>query len=633
MVGMNKRRNLIPLMVLALLLIALPILGLMQYRWLDAVSENEMQRLERNINAAVRQIRSEIGFEFASIATLFAPDPRSNEPGSLFEQVGEEFAEYYQTWIDGSRFPDLVESVFLIDHTTDPALLYRFAPDSKAFDLIEGSPPQTVATFLDQQEWAPRNRLTADPMVLAMPVGRIEPWDGSQPSPKQFEFTNLGFVIVQVDRHYLAEVVAPELADNYLGTQSGGFDIAVVDDDSEEVLFSKVAESDLSYGDLSAETRKIDAIVSLNAWSALTVAVIESSGRFDEHGMVGEFDPRVQAPVVQQWLSLRSRNEGGAFVGTYSGTLGEPPRDGRTVAFEPQLNGINLYVWHSSGSIREAATSSRNRNLLISYLVLGGLATAAVVFYLLFRRANFLRDREHEFVATVTHELRTPVSAMSAVADNLAEGIVREPERVQEYGRTLLGEGRRLRALIDQVLLYAGLSGSRQNQKWNPTDVEEIVASVASRIPELPRDRLITRVAPDLPTYRGDPVAVETVISNLLSNAGKHNDPTTTVTLRVYGESRGGRNNLVIHVSDKGRGIPRRELSRIKEPFFRGAQSQADQVSGTGLGLSLIARIVATYGGSMSIESIVGRGTTVTVRLPFERGAQRGGPRGGNREA
>jgi signal transduction histidine kinase len=242
----------------------------------------------------------------------------------------------------------------------------------------------------------------------------------------------------------------------------------------------------------------------------------------------------------------------------------------------------------------------------------------AFVYYLLYRRARNLRDREHEFVSTVTHELRTPVSAVSAVADNLAEGIVSDPERVREYGRAILDHGRRLRDLIDQVLLYAGLSGTAKRPPLEPIDLDKLARTVASQIPSLPRDRVIIHVQPKLRSTSGDSVAIETIIRNLLSNAAKHTDVSATVTISFYRETQRTRSWLVIRVSDTGPGIPKSELGRVLEPFYRGEQSRTRQTPGSGLGLSLVNRVVRTYRGRLSIDSAVGRGTIVTVRLPLE---------------
>ncbi len=282
--------------------------------------------------------------------------------------------------------------------------------------------------------------------------------------------------------------------------------------------------------------------------------------------------------------------------------------------------GLEIHIWHSAGGIRAAATATRNRNLIISYVVLGLLGGAAVTYFLLFRRASRLREREREFVASVTHELRTPVAAMQATADNLAEGVVSDPEQVRRYGASLLGESRRLRTMIDQVLLYSRLQSGNGVRSRTSIDVPEFVSTCCDRIGSAARDRLIIRTEPHLPRFRGDPIAIESIITNLVTNALKHNADTTTVTLAVGSARDRKRLSLVIAVRDNGRGIPRRELGRVREPFFRGAESQANQVAGSGLGLSLVERIVDSFGGSMEIQSAAGQGTRVTVRLPFEGG-------------
>jgi len=279
---------------------------------------------------------------------------------------------------------------------------------------------------------------------------------------------------------------------------------------------------------------------------------------------------------------------------------------------------MRLLLWHSAGSIEAGARLERDRRLAIAWSVLACLALMAVGFYLLYRRARNLRDREHEFVATVTHELRTPVAGVNAVAENLAEGIVVDPPRVREYGQVILDHGRRLWDLIDQVLLYAGLSKSTRRNGAEPIDVDALVRAASARVMSLPRGRLVVHVQPGLPPWGGDAAAVETIVTNLLSNAAKHAGPSATVTLSVNRQPRGTRSWLLIRVSDTGPGIPRHELGRVLQPFYGGEASRVAQSPGSGLGLSLVSRVVRTYGGNLSVESAVGSGTTVMARLPFE---------------
>ena len=614
-----RRRNLLATLFLVVLLLAIPAAAAMQTVWLNAASEAEADRMQRVLGNTMRQIRAEFAFEFASIATLLPPkvdDQVEATPVDL-DDLSRTYPSFLAAWRDRSRFPGLIDEIVYLgyrdDAVGDEAAIYRYDPDTEQFTPIGeldgrlhgGSSDEwlgeTVAVI---QDGLPYRQRGADPLTLVIPLNRSVD-----------RVADTGYLLIHLDRDYLATVVVPELAAGYLGAGADDYTIAVVDCDTEELIWSN---GDLDFAAYTGEDLpQADEIMSISTGPMLSFGVISQMGMDAQLEVANEVIARVEEPLVQQWMSLRGRGDIGITRGDEID--GSPP-------WQESPSGLTVLVRHTAGSIETAARIERNRNLLVSYTVLALLAATAISFYLLFRRANRLREREHEFVATVTHELRTPVAAIHAVADNLAEGIVTRPDQVKEYGKAMLDEGRRLRTMIDQVLLYAGLQGNSRARPLTEITLDEQVARACSQTPELSLDHLVVRVEPRLPAFRGDPVAIESIIRNLVSNAAKHNDESTTISLNVRGDHgsgpmvAGGRFSLVIEVTDDGRGIPRRELHRVREPFFRGAQSQADQVPGSGLGLSLVKRIVDTYGGSLTVNSTPGQGTTVIVRLPCERG-------------
>ncbi len=626
-----RRRNFLATASLVVLLLALPAAAVFQTRWLNAASEAEADRMQRELGNALRQIRAELAFEFASIATLLPPkvDDSSeatpvdvDQPSRIFE-LSQTFPSFLAAWRDRSRFPGLIDEVVYL-RLGDGAAIYRYDAQTEQFT------PTTEPNDAFSDEWLhrtvaatqvglPYRQQESDPLTLVIPLNRIAERVHVTPEATRLKVEETGYLLIHLDRVCLATEVVPELAADYLGPRADDYTIAVVDYHTEELIWSN---TDLDFGTLTDEDAPpADEIMSMSTWPMLSFGVITQMGMDPQLEIANEVSARVQEPIVQQWLSLRRRSDGGLSR--------DDVNDGSSMRVGSP-GGLTVLVRHSAGSIERAARVERNRNLLVSFTVLGLLAATAISFYLLFRRANRLREREHEFVTTVTHELRTPVAAIHAVADNLAEGIITRPDQVREYGKAMLDEGRRLRTMIDKVLLYAGLQGGSQAGRLLEIELDELVARTCAQIPELNRDNLTIRIEPRLPSFRGDPTAIESVIRNLVSNAAKHNDPSTTISLNVRAEHgsavamAGRRFSLVIEVIDNGRGIPRRELHRVREPFFRGAQSQADQVPGSGLGLSLVKRIADTYGGSLTVQSTPGRGATVIVRLPFEHG-ERGG--------
>jgi signal transduction histidine kinase len=607
-----RRKNNFATVFLIVLLLALPAAAAIQTVWLNTASEGEADRMRRGRSNAARQIRADLSFEFASIATLLSPqlDERLASMPEYMDHLSDVFPDFYAAWRDQSRFPGLIDQIVYVGPVTEWT---PYVYDSETTMFGEASEP--YGPWLDQTIESAHDMLggiSTDTLTIAVPLSRIMERVPADDGNMTVRISDAGYLIVRLDPSYLVSVVVPQLVATYLGSDQEGYLVAVVDHDKAEVLWSNF---DTDYASATAQNAsRPGETVSLSPWSVVGLGVVDLFGRDSPSETRAGIVQRFQEPLMQEWLEFRTRGPG------------EDIRD-ESIPRQPIVaRGLTAMIWHSAGGVEAAARAGRNRNLLFSYLALSVLAGAAIAYYILFRRANRLREREHEFVATVTHELRTPVAAIHAVADNLAEGIITRPDQVKEYGQAMLDEGRRLRTMIDQVLLYAGLQGGLGTRRLANIKINELVTRACSRIPELSRDHLIVRVEPQLPSFRGDATAVESIIRNLVSNAVKHNDAATKISLTVRSEHgsrkvvRGPRFNLVIEVTDDGRGIPRRELSRVGEPFFRGAQSQADQIPGSGLGLSLVKRIADTYGGSLTVDSTIGDGTSVTVRLPFEHG-------------
>lgn len=610
-------RNRLPLILLIMSLMAMVGVGIGLFLWLDTVKQAEARQLHGNLDNGVGRIQSETALEFTAISVLFTYEVE--EIGKLrnaafFPALTRLIPGAYEKWRENTRFPDLIDTIFLVDRTGGGPPLYRYDDAERRFipDAGDGSDFMAGLSIPDDNSGSYRIVSYPDGLALVIPIEMYQ-WKDL----KDKEKVRVGQILVLLDREYFVEKIVAELFTMYLGSRAGMYSFAVVAEENDEVLFSSPP---LDANTLeTAVPPRVDRIVPLTAWISTGNSLLSdalSAAEDEESSILAQaiLTDQIKDLFIRQWFALTTSR-------VPEKTSGRPVSTGPPADDVDHSGGLSLRIWHSAGSIEEAVRSVRNRRLAAGYSGLLCFALVAIVYYLLYRRAKSLRDREHEFVATVTHELRTPVSGVTAVADNLAEGIVSDPARVREYGRAILDHGRRLGILIDQVLLYAGLSQPGKSPPAERIDLDEHIRDVASRVPAVPRDRLIVHVQAGLPPYSGDATAIETVITNLLSNAAKHSGDAATITVNVYGETRRKRPRLVIRVSDTGPGIPKRDLGRVLEPFYRGKESYAKQIPGSGLGLSLVNRVVRTYGGTLSISSTAGRGTTVTVRLPFEKGS------------
>jgi signal transduction histidine kinase len=235
-----------------------------------------------------------------------------------------------------------------------------------------------------------------------------------------------------------------------------------------------------------------------------------------------------------------------------------------------------------------------------------------------------LAERQLEFVAGVSHELRTPVAVLASAGENLADGIVSDREMVKQYGRVVRDESRRLAEMVEQVLDFAGSYAGRRAYRFEKVDVEDLARDCLSAIrPALDEAgaTLDASIDSDLPEVQADRAALRRAVLNLLQNAIKYGGDSPRVSLRITTAKSHGRPEVRIAIGDHGLGIPAGEHDRIFEPFVRGEEAQARQIRGSGLGLSLVKRIVDAHAGRISVTSAPGEGSTFVMVLPASAAA------------
>ena len=264
------------------------------------------------------------------------------------------------------------------------------------------------------------------------------------------------------------------------------------------------------------------------------------------------------------------------------------------------------------------ATLQGARRMFFLISIAAGASLLALVLTVRADRASVaLASMKSDFVAAVTHELKTPVASIRLVGDTLSNGRYTSSKTVQEYAGLLSVEASRLGTSIDNLLTYARYSSSPAASASDLADVEpadlveDALQAVRPVLANLEFD-LVVDVPPDLPRICIDRSAMIRALDNIVDNAIKYS--TTDKHLAVRG--RATARNVTLTVHDRGTGIARKDLSRVFERFYRGGNVT---VSGSGLGLPIAKRIVESHGGSIEVRSVVGSGTEVDVTLPIGR--------------
>lgn len=249
----------------------------------------------------------------------------------------------------------------------------------------------------------------------------------------------------------------------------------------------------------------------------------------------------------------------------------------------------------------------------------GGQVAGTIVLLLDVTEQQRAEQVRREFTANVSHELKTPLTSISGFAEMLQNGMASGEEDVKRFAGRIYSEARRLIALTDDIIRLSRIeqSGAVEDE---PVELRALCegAAEALRFPAEQKQVAIA-VSGDLVTVRGSRQMLDELVCNLADNAVKYNRPGGRVDLTVRREG----DWAAVTVADTGIGIPREHQARIFERFYRVDKSRSKQTGGTGLGLSIVKHIVERHGGSISLESAPGAGTSVTVRLPFSGGFEK----------
>lgn len=283
--------------------------------------------------------------------------------------------------------------------------------------------------------------------------------------------------------------------------------------------------------------------------------------------------------------------------------------------------GGNMPGWRWALIVRHTDfwdTTARQHNTAYVWtgaVVILAMAVLALVIGRMFRRQMRLAQLKNDLVATVSHELKTPLASMRLLVDTLLHDDQFQPRQVREYLELVAKENTRLTRLIDNFLTFSRMERQKHTLNFRLASAQAIVDEAVQAAGErfhADACHLQVSVASDLPPLWADGDAIVTVLLNLLDNAYKYSQPPREVCLRVdavQGEVR-------FAVQDNGAGMPKHAIKRVFEQFYQADQRLSRRWSGCGLGLSIVKFLVTAHLGTVSMESQPGQGSCVRVLLP-----------------
>ncbi len=595
------RRNWALLLAAALIPFVI-LLAYLQQEWIREMGERERARLRQGLFVAAGELASAFQRELLLAPIAIAPPEGDTAPSSgngkrpqdridsygaaLVSGNWSFFGERWRAWRNYALDPDIVTAVHLIQLRRDPAQIVRsWNGTSFSVEKDQGLSERILSTLRSEADMAVRDR--------GLIRSGDEEWD-VVPLPDSHGLV----LLVRYNLDALIHTVLPRLADLHLGAMSD-YRFRIVDRESGAVIY----RTDPKAGDTGFAQPDIRMGLFRRNFGATDSLLAQQPGQ------PGDAQPVRDAVLLVGGGSGKSRDV--QIANLFDRVLGES-------------------IWtieavHRNGSLASVVRGSIIRNLLASTGILLLLVATIIVLALSNRRALALAARQEEFVASVTHELKTPLAVIGSAAANMADGIVKERESTVRYGTTIAAESRRLGAMIDKLLLYTRL-GATQDAGNEEVDVGALTAAVvAERAAEL--EGLGFRVEKSLPAtpliVRGDGNALRLAVANLIANVIIHAAEGAYLGIFVTREEGTRRHRgeafAVIRIDDRGPGIPRRERKAIFEAFYRGRLARDKQEPGSGIGLNLVRRVAAAHGGGVTLESAEGFGTSVSMNIPLTR--------------
>ncbi len=336
--------------------------------------------------------------------------------------------------------------------------------------------------------------------------------------------------------------------------------------------------------------------------------------QYAHHTLIREFFEKAFENPSHSWVIRVSEGDGKPVYEN------APTPDGRfevkrlmTVA---SFRGLKLEMRYKDRSIEEDV----KRNALGQMALIGFidviLGAGLFMVYSNVQRELHLSRLKSDFVANVSHELKTPLALIRLFAETLELGRVQSQEKATQYYRVINKESQRLTQLINNILDFSRIEAGRKEYRFAPTDVGRIVNEVVDAYRfqiEQQGFALELDVPEGLPEIQVDKEAVGQALINLVNNAIKYSQDDKQIRIAVREEN----GKILLDVIDHGIGIPKNEQKRIFEKFYRAENSLVHDTKGSGLGLALVRHIMDAHGGSVEVESAPGKGSTFTLALPM----------------
>jgi signal transduction histidine kinase len=602
------KRSWFPILIVAVLIGLLGLLAGLQYTWLGKISDDERERLQKRLEIDSQRFAEDFNREMQSTYFSFQVEAKVWR-----EQDYALFVERYNAWRANAKHATLVKEIYF----TRGDELLRFDVPRRTFITAQW----TDELKAKKEEFAAENLEPVDEknLLLSMPIyesmDRIFVRTEQQtppvrpPLPEKF-----GYLIIKLDEATIKNQILPELAEKYFSDRANGdFRATIVNQkDERDVIYATEPASEIAGQTADASVPlfnlapdQLSVFVNRELLSTIRGETRSESKIIIDKTTENHLEPNsVKTPIlpsnsrVNVFTIQRNNNPNPLVLQQPRGETGK----------------WLLNVRHADGSLETFVTKTRRKNLAISFGILSLLAVSIGLIFVSAQRAKRLAQKQLDFGSAVSHEFRTPLAVIYSAGENLTDGVVSSPVQIEKYGDLIVREGKKLSAMVEQILEFAGARSGKRKFDFRPTDVSGIIENALAECEPVLREKNFTvekEIAENLPPISADENALTQALQNLIANAVKYSNG--NAWLKISAKNGGGR--VKISVEDKGIGIAPKDLKHVFEPFYRAKEVVDEQIHGNGLGLSLVKQAVEAHGAEIEVTSELKKGSRFTIHL------------------
>ena len=586
-------------------------IAFLQYRWTSQLTEATETRIGSNVESLMLDWHLDFYQSFAAICVALQVGPDSG----AYEDW-RAYSERYSHWNRSAAHPSLIQNLYMLETSQGPApRLLRLSRDqAQATPDSASEGLQRLLARLEERSgdinvalraWESAGKdlaptITGEISHTSVRSDTLTGWqfDQSIPAivhpiihhtlPLQTKPDRSGkrvdWIIVVLDLPTIQTQILPEVTQRYIANNPYELGVGIGGNANHLIYDSRRGSNSTAFA-------HPDATMNI-------------------------FGPPPESTEGYFWQTFKKGNSlTGVEWHSFSGPVWFP-----VIRYSETEEPWTLILRNQDGPLEAVVAKLRRRNTLIGGLVLLLLGASMSVIVLASHRAQRLAKLEMGFVASVSHELRTPLSAILSAGENIADGLIDTKAGLARYGAIITSQTSQLIDLVDQVLRFSATRDGSQHYQLQPLEIPDLLESLRENTAGLVLAAGFTldqEIETGLPPVMGDRTALTRCLQNLVANAVKYSPAHRTILIAAKIEESATRKKQVrISVIDRGLGISPSELRHVFEAFYRSPQVASAQIHGTGLGLTLASEIAGAMGGTLTVESEIGKGSAFTLHLP-----------------